>query len=136
MPASAEPLFLTLVVQPGPEASPEEVDEAARQVLADVRQLEVESAELLTAGRAPEGTKATEVVTLGAIAVAVLPAVLPKVVDLLQAWALRGQNRTVKFKGKVAGQEIEFEGSAADLKTLLASLPGQAGSPPPASASA
>ncbi len=63
-----------------------------------------------------------EAVTAGAIAIAVLPTFLPKLVEFIQAWALRGQGRTVKFKGKVAGQEVEFEGSAEDLKPLLATL--------------
>jgi hypothetical protein len=62
------------------------------------------------------------VITTGSIAMAVLPALLPKVVDSIQAWVLRGNNRTVKFKGNIAGQPIEFEGSAEDLQTLLAML--------------
>jgi hypothetical protein len=69
---------------------------------------------------------------LGAVAVAVLPSVLPKVVEFCQAWALRGQGRTVKFKGKVGGQEIEFEGKAEDLKTILAQLSSASSSQSPA----
>ncbi len=83
---------------------------------------------LARAGAAPEGSKAAEVLTLGAVAVAVLPAVLPKIVEFCQAWALRGQGRTVKFKGKVGGQDIEFEGKAEDLQRVLSML----SSPPPA----
>ena len=67
-------------------------------------------------------------ILLGAVAVAVLPAVLPKIVEFCQAWALRGQGRTVKFKGKVGGQDIEFEGKAEDLKNILTLFSG----PPPA----
>jgi hypothetical protein len=35
---------------------------------------------------------------------------------------MRGQDRTIKFKGKIEGQEIEFEGNPEDLKSLLATL--------------
>jgi hypothetical protein len=57
-------------------------------------------------------------VTLASIAIVTLPAVLPKIVEALQAWSLRGQGRTVKFKG----EGIEFEGSPEELRKLLHTL--------------
>ena len=117
-----EPIQLTLEVQAGPDATPEEIDELARQLLADLRQMDVDSAELLSAGPAPEGAKVVDPVTLGALAVAVLPTVLPKLVDFVQAWSQRGQSRSVKFKGKIGGQDIEFEGPADELKALISTL--------------
>jgi hypothetical protein len=121
-----EPIRLTLEVQAGPDASPEEVDQVTRQLLEDLRQMEIDSADLVSAGPAPDGTKAVDPVTLGAIAVAVLPTLLPKVVDFVQAWSQRGQGRSVKFKGKIGGQAIEFEGPADELKALIANLSSQA----------
>ena len=106
----------------------EELDVLARQLAGELSEQDVESVELARLGTAPKGTKGAEVVTLGAVAVAVLPALLPKVIEFCQAWALRGQGRTVKFKGKVGGQDIEFEGKAEDLKNILALFSG----PPPA----
>jgi hypothetical protein len=47
-------------------------------------------------------------------------------VDFVQAWSLRGQSRSVKFKGKIGGQDIEFEGPADELKVLMATLSAQA----------
>ena len=117
-----EPILLTLEVQGGPDATPEEIDGLARQLLDDLRELDVESAELLSAGPAPDGAKAADPVTLGALAVAVLPTVLPKVVEFVQSWSQRGQSRSVKFKGTIAGQSIEFEGPADELKALIANL--------------
>jgi len=35
---------------------------------------------------------------------------------------MRGHGRIVKFKGKIAGQVIEFEGSPEDLRELLEKL--------------
>ncbi len=110
------------------EGDDEELDALARQLASELGEQDVESVMLARAGAAPEGSKAAEVLTLGAVAVAVLPAVLPKIVEFCQAWALRGQGRTVKFKGKVGGQDIEFEGKAEDLQRVLSML----SSPPPA----
>ena len=99
------------------DATNEELDEATRRLLAEVKDLNIESAELAKGGPAPEGSKG-DAVTMGAIAIVVLPAVLPSVITLIQAWVTRGQGRTVKFKGK----GIEFEGSPEELHKLLASL--------------
>ena len=131
MTSSTEPISLTLQVQAGADTTPEEVDELARQLLAEVRQLEVESAELLPAGPAPKGTKTADPVTLDALALVVLPGVIPKIVEFVQAWLIRGQGRSVKFKGKMAGQDVEFEGSVADLKAVLSALSSQAPSGQP-----
>jgi hypothetical protein len=118
----ATPVDVTVYIGLEGDAPPEEVDALARGLLREVRELEVEAAELATAGAAPAGAKSGDAITLGAVALAVLPAFLPKIMDFIQAWALRGHGRVVRFKGKVAGQEIEFEGTAADLKAVLAAL--------------
>jgi hypothetical protein len=129
----AAPLHLTLQIEAGPDTPPEELDALARQLLGELRETDdVAQAELAEAGTAPPGTKSAEAITLGALAVAVLPNFLPKLVDFVQAWALRGQGRTVKFKGKFAGQEVEFEGHAADLTRLLAALSATPAATPPA----
>ena len=104
------------------DATPEDIDQITRQLLQELRELDVDSAELVKGGRAPEGTKSMDPVTIGSIAIAVLPTALPKVVDAIQAWVLRDNHRTVKFKGKVGGQAIEFEGSAEDLQRILTKL--------------
>jgi hypothetical protein len=99
------------------DATEEEIDRMTRQLLAELKATEVESAELVTSGSAPEGSKG-DPVTIGTLALEVLPAVLPSVIALVQAWVMRGQGRTVKFKGK----GIEFEGSPEELKKLLDKL--------------
>ncbi len=130
MTTPATPLDFVLLVQAGHDAGPEEVDALARQLLGELLETDVQSAGLLKGGPAPAGTKAADVAALGALAVAVLPSFLPKLVEMVQAWALRGQGRVVKFKGKVAGQDVEFEGTGEELKVVLAALSGQGGAPP------
>jgi len=103
------------------DATEEDIDRMTRQLLSELRETNVESAELAQGGNAPVGTKSGDLVTMGSIVVSALPAVLPTVVTLVQAWATRGQGRTVKFKGK----GIEFEGSPEELKKLLESLEKQ-----------
>ena len=103
-------------------ATEEDIDRMTRQLLSELREMDVERVELSKGGTAPAGTKAVDPITTGSLLVAVLPTVLPKVVDGVQAWVMRGNNRTVKFKGKIAGQAIEFEGSGEDLQRLLVML--------------
>ena len=123
MTGPVETLALTLQVGAGEGTDAEELDRLARQLLNEVRELEVESADLVTTGPAPDGAKSGEAVTLGMVAVAVLPTVVPKLVEFLQAWVMRGQGRTLKFKGKVGGEDIEIEGATPEeLKALLATL--------------
>jgi len=114
------------------DSDPEELDALTRQLLDELNQQDVDSVDLTTLGAAPTGTKSADAIALGTLAVAVLPTLLPKIVEFCQAWALRGQGRTVKFKGKVGGQDIEFEGKAEDLQNILSMLK----SSPPASSAA
>lgn len=104
------------------DATPDDLDRMTRNLLGELRETDVESAELVSSGPAPAGAKSADPVTVGAIAVAVLPNFLPKLVDLVQSWAARGRGRAVKFKGKVGGRVIEFEGSSEDLQKLISTL--------------
>ena len=99
------------------DATDEELDRMTRQLLSELRELDVETVELEKGGIAPDGSKG-DPITIGIIAMEVLPVAIPSVIALIQAWVMRGQGRTVKFKSK----GIEFEGSPEELQKLLASL--------------
>jgi hypothetical protein len=99
------------------DARDEDIDGMTRQLLSELRELKVESAELAQGGLAPQGSKG-DPITIGSIALGVLPAAVPGVITLVQAWMTRGQGRTVKFKDK----GIEFEGSPEELQKLLRTL--------------
>ena len=114
---------LVLQINAGDDATAEELDRLTRQLLGELRELdEVEDVDLAKGEVAPVGAKVADPVTLGVLAIAVLPTFLPKLVEFVQAWAMRHQNRTIKFKGKVNSQEIEFEGPPDELKKLLATI--------------
>lgn len=100
------------------DSTEEDIDRMTRQLLTELREMDVQSAELAKAGNAPLGTKSADAITMGSIVVSALPSVLPAVVALVQSWAARRQGRTVKFKGK----GIEFEGSPEELQKILATL--------------
>lgn len=115
-----EPIALEIEII-AEDTTEEDLDNMTRNLLMELRETHVESIDLISIGTAPEGSKG-DPVTIGALAVEVLPAVLPSVIALIQAWVMRGQGRTVKFKGKVRGQTIDFEGSQEDLQKILAAL--------------
>lgn len=96
------------------DATDEELDRTTRQLLSELRELDVESASLVRTEAAPEGSKGDPVV-LGSISVDVLAAVLPSVIALIQVWVTRKQGRMVRFKSR----GIDFEGSVEDLQKLL-----------------
>ena len=114
---NSDPIQLNIEVSTS-DATEDEIDRMTRQLLSELRDMEVESAELTKGGLAPQGTKSVDPVMIGNIAIAVLPSILPKVVEFVQSWAMRGHGRTVKFKG----MGIEFEGSPEELQKLLVSL--------------
>lgn len=102
------------------DATEAELDHATRRLLSELKELNVESAELTRGEPAPDGSKG-DPVTIGSIALEVLPVAIPSVIGLVQAWIMRGQGRTVKFKAK----GIEFEGSSEELQKLLATFDKQ-----------
>jgi len=99
------------------DATEEELDKATRKLLSELQETDIESANLVSLGVAPEGSKG-DPITIGTVAMTALPIVLPGVIDMIKEWTSRKKGRTVKFKGK----GIEFEGSPEDLEKLLASL--------------
>lgn len=99
------------------EATDEELDIMTRNLLAELQETDVESVDLVSIGKAPQGSKG-DPITIGQLALEVLPAAIPSVIALVQTWVMRRQGRTVKFKGK----GIEFEGSPEELQKLLVKI--------------
>jgi hypothetical protein len=62
-----------------------EEDYMARQLLSELRELDVESAELTKGGTAPAGTKG-DPFSIGSIALELSRSLLPSVLGLVQAW--------------------------------------------------
>jgi hypothetical protein len=109
-------------------ADEEELDRQARRLRGEIlERLEVDSAELVRAGNAPEGTKVIDPVILGALVVAVGPTVLTKFLEFLHAWAMRREGRTVKLKlqtpeGAALEIEVPQTMSPAEVKKWIDTL--------------
>lgn len=102
-------LKVNVHIDVGQDADEEEVDLLTRELRDEIQELEVESVALVKDKTTPEGTKSVEAVTFGALAVAVLPTVVPKLIDLLQNWSTRGEGRKIKIKTQVGDQSLEVE---------------------------
>ena len=119
---------MNLQIDVGEDADEEELDRLTRQLRDEMRELEVEEVELVREKTTPEGARG-DAVTLGALAVAVLPVAIPKLIDFLRDWLMRGENRTVKIIKKVGDRSLEMEFpetmSQSRLKELVDMLIGQ-----------
>ena len=91
------------------------LDVLTRGLRDELLELGVGSAEVVASDEVPEGAKSPEAVTWGALAVAVVPSFLPKLVEYLQSWSMRGENRRVRIKTQVGDRSVEVEYSPAAL---------------------
>lgn len=123
---------LIVLIDAGEDADSEELDFLTRQLRSELQDLEVESVDLLRGDALPEGTKSAEAITLGALAVTLLPALTPKLIDFVQAWSMRGESRSVRIKTQVGERFLEVEYSPStmskkELKDLVDMLTGALG---------
>jgi hypothetical protein len=124
-----EPYQFNLQLDGGPDLAPEELDAATRQLRSELLDLQVESVDLVASQDVPAGAKSAEAITLGTMAITVLPIFIPKIIEFLQSWVTRNDGKTVKVKSQVGDRSIELEFSKKaisqqDLKTLLDTLSG------------
>jgi hypothetical protein len=104
----------------------DELDSLTRNLRLDLLELDVEQAELV-AGDAPPLAKSAEAVTAGALLISLLPTVIPKVIEFLQTWVGRAEDRKLRIKSQVGERMIELEYSPktltnAELKSLIETL--------------
>lgn len=109
MPGDPRATSLTILVDAGSDALAEDLDALTRRLRNEIQEFGVESVSLHTADTAPSGTKSVEAVTLGALAVTILPQVLPRLIEFLQAYSLRSKDRTVKIKASVGDRSVDIE---------------------------
>ena len=128
---ASDPNVANLVIHVGAseELDAEGLDHLTRQLRDELRELDLESVELAPGEMPPRGVKSPEAFTLGALAVGILPSLIPKLIDFLQAWSLRGQNRVVKIKANIGDRSVEVEyapgaTSEAAVKGLVETLTG------------
>jgi hypothetical protein len=119
--ADPNPTTITLALDAGHDTLAEDLDALTRQLRDEIQEFGVESVRLQTT-TAPSGTKSMEAVTLGALAVTILPTALPRLIEFLQAWALRTKDRTVKIKASVGDRSVDVEYPAGASETVVREL--------------
>jgi len=118
-------LLISLSIDDG---DPSELDELTRQLRSEIGELNVDAVENVSAGDAPEGTKAVEWVELGNFVVTLAPVVVGPLFEVLKSYIERKPSVPVKIKvrvGKTTTAEIEYDPirtSAEDLDKLIKSL--------------
>ncbi len=88
-----------------------DADELNQITLTLMRSLEdvgVESATLMREPGSLKGAKG-DPITIGMLLVAVLPTVLPKVIEFLQTWVVRNNGHTIKAKVQQGDRSAEIE---------------------------
>lgn len=117
-------LFIELSLDGGNDA---ELDELTRQLKAEVEELRVDSVEQVSAGDAPDGTKAVDMLVIGQMAVSLAPTIIPPLFELLKSWVERKPSTPVKIRVKVGKRTalIEYDPtrtSAQELEVLVKTL--------------
>jgi hypothetical protein len=97
-----------------------------RALIEHLEELGIESVELVREGSPPSGAKVVEPVSLGGLAIKVLPAALPALIGHVRDRLLFGDNK-VKIKTQVGDRSLEVEYSPQaispdELKSLVATL--------------
>jgi hypothetical protein len=94
----------------GEDVSPLELDELTARLQRELSGLEVESVDRVSTGPAPDGARGIDLAAVGVLLVNLGKAtpVLGQVVEVIQAWANRGPNRTVKLT--IDGDTLEING--------------------------
>jgi hypothetical protein len=117
-------VHLQVSLDAGAESSSEDLDRLTRQLRDELSELHLESIELLKGGQPPPGAKSVEAIAIGSLWIGLLPTMIPKLIEFLQSWSLRGHDRTVKIKANVGDRAVEVEyaptvTSEAQIKSMV-----------------
>jgi hypothetical protein len=119
-----EQLLIEVLLEDG---DANELDALTRQLRAELEELDVDSIEGVSAGSAPQGTKAVDMQMIGQMAIQLAPAVVPPLFELLKSWVERKPSTPVKIRVKVGRKtaQIEYDPirtTAKDLEAIMKAL--------------
>ena len=108
------------------KASAEELGEMTHQLNEEILQLNVDSIEPVRKGKAPGGTKGTEMALAGQLLVTLAPTLLGALFDLLKSWKARKASSPIRIKLTVGGvaADIEFDPATTTPEQLSALVEG------------
>ena len=102
-----------------------DTDYLTRQLLNELRDINLESVNLVsTQNSHNKGAKSIDTIFIGALSIAVLPAMLPELIGFLRDWSNRTKNHTIKIKKQKGDNILELEYdmkniSEDDIKKIL-----------------
>lgn len=111
---------LGLCIEAGKEVDAEELAELAVSLRELLLELDIESADPVTAGQAPPGTRSGEIFVAGAMTVmlALAKKLLTALTETVQSWVALGGRRSVKLE--IDGDVLEVNGiTRADQHALI-----------------
>lgn len=111
---------LDLCIDAGPEADAAELDELAVQLREQLLELDIEGADRATAGQAPPGARAGDILLAGALTVMLVQSsgLLTTLVETVQSWVSRSDGRSVKLE--IDGDVLEVTGiTRTDQRKLI-----------------
>lgn len=109
-----DPTRLEINLNVGDDLSPLEMETLTAAMRRELLNLDVASVDRVSGGPAPDGSRGVELAAIGALLVNLGKAtpVLGQVVEVIQAWAARAPNRTVKLT--LGGDTLEVSGMSDD----------------------
>ncbi|WP_406171861.1 hypothetical protein [Streptomyces sp. NBC_00996] len=109
-----------LGLTPDGDADPEEVERLTARLRAELRGLDVEALRPLSDGAPPDGAKAVDPVTVGAVVLALSApgGVLTSLVETLRDWLGRQSARN-RISVTIDGDTLELEQASADERREL-----------------
>jgi hypothetical protein len=113
-------LNLVLVLEPDPKLDMEEGERLARQLRAEVAELDVESVAFAAGGAVPAGAKAADPVTVGALVVALSASggVFTSLIETVRDWLGRHADKH-RISVTIDGDTIELERASAEQQREL-----------------
>jgi hypothetical protein len=121
--AMTDSVEFSLVYSIGQDSDPEDLFRATQNIFDAMRDQDfIQTVKRSSTGVIEAHAKGGEELAVNTLAVTIIPALIPKLVEFVSNWIKARPTHAVKFKGQIAGQMIEFEGSVADLQTLLKTI--------------
>ena len=114
-----EMLSLKLQIVDDMDDYPASLDRLTRRLLAEIKEADVESAEIPRDPEPPPLNAKGDPITIGTIAVAVLPSLLASLVVLVQHWLLRQQDQHIKIKLGDNELEIPRDATREELEPII-----------------
>lgn len=103
------PITFTLHVSPKNRIDDDRLQDLTRSLQRELREHNGVSAEPLKSTQpTPTGALSADPLTLGALAVVVLPAVLPALITFMRDWRLRNSGMSLTIRQKIGDREIEI----------------------------